>query len=265
MLETRKTGDARTAFRRSGAGPLLLLMHGAEGSHRMFDAITPQLARDFTVLAYDQRDCGDTQGPDAAATVQQLADDAKALLEALGHERAHVYGTSFGGRVAQALAIRHPRCVQRLVLGSTWPLPERLEALNAEGVARIGVLRSGLPETAEALAELFFTPAFLEAQPQWKSFLRSAQPASARSQRRFAAVADCPQLPPQCIQAPTLLLAGALDRVVPPAVTLGMAQAIPNCEAVRLPGVGHAASIQAPETIAAHIRRFCLASPNQES
>lgn len=265
MLETRRTGDARTAFRRSGAGPLLLLMHGAEGSHRMFDAITPHLEPHFTVLAYDQRDCGETQGPETPATLLQLADDAKALLEALGQERAHVYGTSFGGRVAQALAIRHPQCVQRLVLGSTWPLPEPLEALNPQGVARIGELRSGLPDTAEALAEFFFTPAFLARQPQWKDIFRSAQPASARSQRRFAAVADCPALRPQQIRVPTLLLAGELDRVVPAAVTLGMATAIPSCESVSLPGVGHAGSIQAPEAIAGHIRRFCLASPNQES
>src|SRR5690348_11789639 len=145
-------GDARIAYERAGEGPLLLLMHGAEANRQMFAALVPLLAPHFTVVAYDQRDCGDTEAPPHAATLADLADDAVALIRGLGHERAHVFGSSFGGRVAQALALLHPERVDRLVLASTWPLPETYDALYPEGAARIGALRAHLPETAEELA-----------------------------------------------------------------------------------------------------------------
>lgn len=251
-------GGVRLAATVTGSGPPLVLLHGAEGNHRMFDAIVPHLARDFTVIAYDQRDCGETESSEAAATLSDLADDAVALIRAFGRDRAHVYGTSFGGRVAQAIAIRHPRRVDHLVLGSTWPLPLRLEDLNPDGVREIYALRARLPESAEALAAMFLPLAFLDERPELKGIFRTVQPLSARSLRRAATVGDHPALKPGGIRSPTLLLAGELDRVVPAAVTLGMAQEMGQAEPVLLQGLGHAGALQAPELVAGHIRRFCL-------
>src|SRR4051794_30254452 len=107
-------GGVRVACTVTGSGPPLVLMHGAEGSHRMFDALGPHLAPSFTVIAYDQRDCGEPETPPVESTLADLADDAHALLASLGHARAHAYGTSFGGRVAQMLAHRQPQAVERL-------------------------------------------------------------------------------------------------------------------------------------------------------
>src|SRR6186997_1153721 len=107
-------------------------MHGAEASRQMFGALVPLLAPHFTVIAYDQRDCGETESPEQAATLAQLAGDARALIEGLGFAKAHVFGSSYGGRVAQMLAATHPGLVDRLVLGSTWPLPHSFAALMPE-------------------------------------------------------------------------------------------------------------------------------------
>ena len=224
----------------------------------MFDQIAPLLAPHFTVIAYDQRDCGDTEGPAGPATLVDLADDAVALLHALGHRRAHVYGTSFGGRVAQCLALKHPDAVQRLVLASTWPMPESLEVLNPEGVALIHALRARLPESAGELAALFLPESFLAIEPRFKALFKTAQPQSERSRRRFATVDDAPALDLRDITMPTLLVAGALDRVVPAPITLGMAALIPHALTLRLEGVGHAGVAQVPEDIALHVRRFLL-------
>ncbi len=253
-------GGVKVACTVSGDGPPLVLMHGAEGSHRMFDAIVPHLAAHFTTIAYDQRDCGESENPVAESTLADLADDAHALMRSLGHAKAHVYGSSFGGRVAQMLAHRHAQAIERLVLGSTWPLPQALEALNPEGVMRIQSLRANLPESAEALAELFLPKAFLETRAELKQIFRNAQPQSERSLRRFRTVADHPPFEPSAIALPTLVLFGEIDRVVPPRVTEAMARTMPNAEPVLLRGVGHAGALQAPDVIAAHIRRFCLAS-----
>jgi pimeloyl-ACP methyl ester carboxylesterase len=126
-------------------------------------------------------------------------------------------------------------------------------------VAQIHALRAKLPESAEALAEFFLPRAFLETHPEMKQIFRNAQPQSERSLRRFRTVADLPPLEPAAIGVPALVLFGGLDRVVPPRVTEAMAAAMPRAEAVLLRGLGHAGALQAPETIAAHIRRFCLA------
>src|SRR5215216_5721233 len=83
---------------RTGSGPPLVLLHGAEGSHRMFDTLVPHLAAHFDVIAYDQRDCGETENPPTESTLADLADDVRSLLRVLGFDSAHVYGTSFGGR-----------------------------------------------------------------------------------------------------------------------------------------------------------------------
>ena len=252
-------GGVKLACAVTGDGPPLILMHGAEGSHRMFDALVPHLATNFTTIAYDQRDCGDTENPIAESALADLADDARALMRSLGHAKAHVYGSSFGGRVAQMLAHRHAESIDCLVLGSTWPLPQALEALNPEGVAQIQAMRAKLPESAEALAELFLPKAFLDTRPELKQIFRNAQPQSERSLRRRRTWADRPAFEPGAIGLPVLALFGELDRVVPPDVTEAMARAMPNAESLLLRGVGHAGALQAPEIIAAHIRRFCLA------
>jgi 3-oxoadipate enol-lactonase len=255
MTEQIETGGVRTAFERTGSGEPLLLMHGAEASRQMFSTLIPHLERHFTVIAYDQRDCGETQNPDTVATLADLALDARRLIKALGYKRAHVFGSSFGGRVAQALALLYPQSVDRLVLGSTWPLPRPYEELCLEG-KRLAELRRGLPATAEELATWFFPEAFLAQRPELRTFFTTVRPGSARSTRRAATVVSTLEQGVADIVAPTLVLAGELDRVVPPSVTLAMAGPIGGADAVLLPGIGHVTAMQAPEVLAQHIVNF---------
>jgi len=255
MTRFVQAGELRIACECEGSGAPLLLMHGAEASRQMFAALLPLLLKHFTVIAYDQRDCGETEGPERASTLADLADDARHLVEALGFARAHVFGSSFGGRVAQALALRHPRSVDRLVLGSTWPLPQSYDALCPDA-QRLAELRQGLPATAEALATWFFPEAFLAQRPELRHLFANARPESARSARRAATVNTTIELGAADIATPTLVLAGELDRVVPPDVTLAMARQIHGAAAASLPGVGHATALQAPALLAQHIVRF---------
>jgi pimeloyl-ACP methyl ester carboxylesterase len=261
-----QAGGLRIALDRQGEGPPLLLMHGAEASRQMFAPLLPLLAPHFTVIAYDQRDCGDADGPDGAdagSTLADLADDAARLIDALGLGRAHVFGSSFGGRVAQALALRHPQAVNRLVLGSTWPLPEAYEAVCPDA-PRLAALRQQLPATAEELATWFFPEAFLQQRPELRRVFANARPESARSARRAATVQTTLDADAAAITAPTLLLAGELDRVVPPGVTLAMATRIRGAKAVQLPGVGHATALQAPERLARQLIDFLQAPPHDK-
>jgi len=177
-----QAGDVRIAYERAGVGPPLVLMHGAEANRQMFAALVPLLAPRFTVIAYDQRDCGDTEAPERAATLVDLAGDAQRLIKALGYKRAHVFGSSFGGRVAQALALLHPQSVDRLVLASTWPLPRPYEELCPDA-KRLAELRLGLPATAEELAGWFFPEAFLQQRPDLRRIFANARSQTPRSMR----------------------------------------------------------------------------------
>jgi pimeloyl-ACP methyl ester carboxylesterase len=252
----------RTACEITGQGAPLLLMHGAEASLRMFDALVPLLAPHFTVIAYDQRDCGSTESPPQPATLAELAHDALALLQGLGFARAHVFGSSFGGRVAQTLAGLHPQAVDRLALGSTWPLPHALAALNPDGVRRVAELRQQLPESAPQLAQWFFPEALMQAQPHLRTFFARVQATSDRSLRRAQAVDSTLALDWGAINMPALLLAGELDRLVPCDVTLGMQAQLPQARQVLLADVGHATALQAPEALAEHLIRFFTADHN---
>jgi len=250
-----QAGELRIAFDREGEGPALVLMHGAEATRQMFAALTPPLAKHFDVISYDQRDCGETEGPERPATLADLANDAQQFIKALGLKRAHVFGSSYGGRVAQALALLHPRSIDRLVLASTWPLPRPYEELCPDA-SRLAELRRGLPETAQELATWFFPEPFLKQRPELRRIFANARPASARSLRRAATVASTLDKGVAAIVAPTLVLAGELDRVVPPTVTLAMAGRIRGADAVLLPAIGHVTAMQAPEVLARHMVRF---------
>lgn len=102
------------------SGPRLLYISGTGGDLRrkpnIFDS---PLAAHFDILAYDQRGLGQSSRPDIPYTMADYADDAAGLLDALGWESCGVMGVSFGGMVAQELALRHPTRVDRLVLACT--------------------------------------------------------------------------------------------------------------------------------------------------
>lgn len=250
----------RTAYELQGQGPALILMHGAEATRQMFADLVPLLSHAFTVISYDQRECGETKAPAHACSLEELAHDARHLIDHLGLQRAHVFGSSFGGRVAQAFALLHPEAVDRLVLGSTWPLPHAMAELHPAGVARLSQLRAALPGSAEALATLFFTAPLLAERPELRSFFSKVRPADDGTRRRATAVASSLDADLGAITAPTLVLTGDADAVVPPEVALSIAREIPDCRSVVLPGVGHATAMQAPEQLATALTQFLLLS-----
>lgn len=251
--------DTETAYDLQGEdGPLLLLMHGLQGGRKMLDGFVAQLAPHFRVVAYDQRDSGETRNPATPYDLARLAEDAALLVRALGFDKVHVMGTSFGGRVAQAFAILHPELVDKLVLGSTWPLPRSMPEINPAGLAKFSDIRSRLPASAGELAEMFVPVAYLDSHPELRRLLVGMPDASERAARRAEAagtvVGDA-----RHITASTLLIAGELDEMIPAAATESMLGLIADSQYLQLPGVGHTASLQCPDVLAAAMCTFLLA------
>lgn len=130
----------------AGSGRRLLFLNGSGADLRM--APSPAggpLGKDFEVLAYDQRGLGQSDKPEGEYTMADYAADALALLDHVGWDRCRVYGISFGGMVAQELAVTEPECVEKLVLactsaggasGASYPLHELLDLPPDQGGER---------------------------------------------------------------------------------------------------------------------------------
>ncbi len=142
-MQSFEANGVVTAYRKTGAGAPLVLLHGGEADHGMFDGLVRVLNGHFTVIAYDQRDSGATRNPAAPYSLAHLADDAAALIRGLGHDRAHVLGTSLGGLIAQVLAARHPDCIDRLILSSTWKVNKSPLEVNANVFRTLASYRGG--------------------------------------------------------------------------------------------------------------------------
>src|SRR5262252_4996456 len=116
------TGDLRQHVVTGGEGPPLLLVHGWPQTWYAWRMLMPALARDFSVVAVDQRGIGLSDTPQDGYDTATLANDLVALMEALGHQRFALYGTDVGMPIAYALAADHPDRVDRLVVSEA-PLP----------------------------------------------------------------------------------------------------------------------------------------------
>ena len=244
------------AFKQSGEGPPLLLIHGAEADHSMFDTFGVLLAPHFTVIAYDQRDSGGTTNPASAYGVAEMAKDAAELIAALGHRRAHVFGTSLGGVIAQVLAAHHPERVDRLVLSSTFRPGAPPTALNPDVFTRLATLRTGLPGTASEIATYFFPAEHIAAHPEVVEIFNGSKRDAAQRQRRAGILIQPLVYDPAAIAAPTLVLAAAEDRLIPPAHTLSLAGEIANARTVTVACVGHVATLQRPDLVAHEVLAF---------
>lgn len=135
-LETREVGGLPLRFRRGGAGPPLLLLHGNPQTHAMWHRVAPDLARRFDVVAMDLRGYGFSGKPPvsadhAACSKREMAKDAVGLMRALGHARFRVASHDRGARVAHRLALDHAEAVERLCVMDIVPTLHHFETADA--------------------------------------------------------------------------------------------------------------------------------------
>ena len=263
-MDTIEANGTTIAFTRLGEGPPLILLHGAEADHSMFDAFAALLAPRFTVIAYDQRDSGATRNPPHPYGLEELADDTAALIEALGYPRAHVFGTSFGGVIAQVLAARHAERIDRLVLSSTLRPGTSMMSINPEGFPAFLALRNRMPESVREFAEYFVPRDYITAHPEVLAIFTSSKRDAEQKQRRGAILTLPIAFEPGAISAPTLVIAGGADRLIPPAHTLSLAREIGGAKAVTMAGLGHIGTIQDSAAVAKQVQAFLRSDQTKE-
>ena len=222
-------------------------------------------ARGFAVARYDQRDAGEsTRMPDtgssspfaavarkrSAYTSEDMTDDAIAVLDALGWERAHLFGASLGGIIAQRIALRHPDRVLSVV--SDAGIPSDVSGLGAFRYMRFGMLarlsrlkfpagRDGDIQMSLALARAVASPAYPfdeTATREWIEREADSGPRDTRAQSRQVGASWHGQKLRE-LRKPTLVLHGDRDPLLRVSAARNTAKAIAGARLVLLPGAGH--------------------------
>jgi 3-oxoadipate enol-lactonase len=233
---------ARLYYEVYGEGEPLLLIPALGISHVGWANDVPAYAREFKVIVFDPRGTGQSSFPEGVdVTMAQQADDAAALLDALGVDAAHVYGVSTGGAAAQEMALRHPEKVRSLILGATSPGgPHAVPAEDWATAAFVAALNQGVE--APNFLEVCFSPGYLaEHRPEAIAWLEriaggpSTRPEAAIAMARASAGHDTYDRLPS-ITAPTLVIDGADDPMSPTENSRILAQRIPGAELVLLEG-----------------------------
>jgi pimeloyl-ACP methyl ester carboxylesterase len=235
----------------TGQGEPLLLICGTSQSHRLWAPLLPALTARYRVITYDHRGIGNSDRGGGPISMASLAEDAAALLDEAGVDRAHVLGWSLGSTVAQELALRHPERVATLVLASTWGRTDVFQASVFTGLShpwRTGHREAGLVALGIAYSpELLNSPEFLPLMQQLDPLFPSTPVQMATVAEQWDADLahdDLDRL--EQITAPTLVSAGEQDLLTPPRQGRAVADQIPGArfELFTGPGSSHAALME---------------------
>jgi pimeloyl-ACP methyl ester carboxylesterase len=237
-----ESNGARLHWQAEGEGTPILLIMGHRYSSAMWYPVVPALAARHRVIRFDNRGTGDS-ATTGGVTTQQMADDAVAVMDAAGVTKAHVFGVSMGGVIAQDLAMRHASRVTSLILGCT------------------GMLTADKPRAPAAVRLLYYLPNWLleilMSRRRGDQGYGSAAPAAAVAADRAVLAKDRCTRRGAIAQAkamasyrttkeavagvtmPALVLHGDEDSVVPFAWGEELARGLPDARFVRIQGAGH--------------------------
>jgi pimeloyl-ACP methyl ester carboxylesterase len=247
------------AFERRGQGPPLVLVHGAVADTRYWRRELDELSDEFTVVAWDAPGCGRSFDPPEDYGLDGYADCLAAFIEALGLERPHLLGLSFGSGLALELFRRHRALPRSLVLTSAYA--GWLGSLGrevAEERRRWGLSAADMPR--EEYVRDFNETLFVSSVPadivdEMTEIVKELHPAGLRAMSNAFADADLRDVLPE-IDVPTLLIYGDLDQRSPVPVGEDLHARIPGSRLVVIPGVGHALNMEAPERFEDEVRSF---------
>jgi 3-oxoadipate enol-lactonase len=243
-----------------GDGQPVVLAHAIGCDHRMWDALAPRLATRFRVIRFDARGHGRSPVPPRPYSLDELAEDALAIVERLGLDKAHWVGLSMGAMIGMAFALAYPERLGRLVLANTTSSygPEGRAMWQARAKA---VEQGGLEAIEPMVMGRYFSDDFRAAHPQAvatvsKRFLETPVEGylgccDAIAELDFTRDIDR-------IRNRTLVIAGALDAGTPPAMSQAIAERIPGARLAVIAGAAHLSAAEKPEEFANLVESFLL-------
>jgi pimeloyl-ACP methyl ester carboxylesterase len=270
-----RAGGVRLSCYVVGQGPPLLLLHGLGGSKITWLPVLSALAEEYRVIAPDLPGHGESEKPVGDYSPRLYAKVSRHLLDAMGVEQAAVLGNSLGGRVALELALRSPSRVASLMLldpsvpGFRWryvmgftkivpsgfgavPFPLRARMMEVM-IRRLFADPGRLPDGAYAVAAQEFIRIYRDPRARMAFFASLRHIVTERPAPFFSTL--------RRVKQPTLVIFGALDRLVPPRLGVRLVQHMPNATLVVLPDVGHVPQFEAREETLRRVRAFLRSTP----
>lgn len=248
-----KGSDVTLYYESHGEGFPLLMIRGLGSNADHWYAQTPAFSKTYRVITFDNRGIARSACPAGSFSVRMMADDTLALMDHLGLEQAHLLGLSMGGMIAQELVLKQPNRVKGLILVCTHCGGENqlrpsadLETLFKEMVF------VGSDEAKIAAAPTLFDTTTLSERPEVAqqyaqvSLKHPAGPEILIRQWEAVLGHDTYERLPE-IKAPTLVLTGELDVLIPPENSEILARQIPNAALMKIPGGGHQILVEQPE------------------
>lgn len=258
-MPTARIGDIDMAYETHGEGPPLLAIMGLTGSRGHWHGFAERFADRHKVITFDNRGIGES-APAGPYSTEQMAGDALGLLDHLGIDRAVVFGVSMGGMIAQELTLRAPERVTKLVLGCTsfggrTALPPEPEVLAA--FATVG--QGDAEATVRLLLSLNFSEKFVTERADVVEQIVQYGLANRMTKTGFqgqvgAVMGHRTASRINAINAPTLILTGTKDRLIPEGNARLLADVIAGSRVATLDGVGHMFWIEAPDAAEAAMR-----------
>ncbi|MCA9630959.1 MAG: alpha/beta fold hydrolase [Myxococcales bacterium] len=249
------------------SAPPLLLIRGLARHLLHWGKLTELLESDFRLVLFDNRGMGRSDVPRPPYTTRIMADDAARVLQDAGVERAHVFGMSLGGMIAQEFALRHPARVERLVLGCTRAGPGTGPRIAPRVVLQmLGAGRFSPDEAIKRTAHMALGPAFIQRHPEviesWQALAREYPPTRAGflGQLLAGGLHDTRKRLDRIVH-PTLVVTGDADDLIHADHSRYLARRIRGAQLEVLPGAAHDFTTERPELAARVLRDFLLAHP----
>jgi 3-oxoadipate enol-lactonase len=256
-----KVNDVKLNVVERGSGTPLLLAHGFPLDHSMWRGQLDGLSDTCRVIAPDLRGFGQSSITPGTVTMEQMADDLAALLDALKIAEPVVFcGLSMGGYVAWQFALRHRARLAKLLLCDTRAVADSGEAAAGRRKMAERVLTEGAQVVADAMLPKLFAPESDIRERPWVTETRQvilrSQPAGIAA--ALLGMAERPDVTQQLsqIDAPSLVICGQHDGIAPPAEMRQIAEKLADGSYVEIANAGHMAPLEQPAAVNAAIRAF---------
>jgi 3-oxoadipate enol-lactonase len=254
------------AYDDHGIGLPVIFLHAFPLNRSMWSDLMAALLNEqrFRLVALDWRGFGESEINTHLSTMELLADDVAALMDALGMQQAVLCGLSMGGYAAFAFLRKYPERVRGLILADTRPGADSAEAkANREKVARL-VEEQGTGAIADLQIPNLLSGYTRQQHPEVEVRVRQMINAAtstgiAAASRGMATRSDATDLLPR-IGCPTLVLVGEHDGLTPPTIARDYATGIPGAQFAVIPQAGHLSNLEQPAAFLQVVREFLLTS-----
>jgi pimeloyl-ACP methyl ester carboxylesterase len=243
-----KAGTINLSYETFGSGDPLLLIMGFGMPGIAWTPVLPFLGG-FKCIYYDNRGTGNSDRPEGAYSITAMAEDAVGLLDALQIEKAKVYGISMGGMIAQELALQHPQCVEKLVLGCTAAGGSTAKMASFEVleklIASVRLMATKPEEALDVMIPLLYPADFVARHPELKPLMLAGlrmvpgtPPETADRTVAGLVLFNTYERLPQ-IKCPVLIVHGEEDVLIPAENARIMQARIEHAELMTIPDAGH--------------------------